>query len=242
MVSLKKWREALGDDLDADARQIDPESGIPTIETRLRHNILRMPPEIQQASGIVVYGRRIKSLLFSTDISLIRNNDADAILCVYPFVAQRAVHSAVIHAASAPVFVGAGGTTTQGMRAVYLAMDAESQGATGVVFNSPLPNRDLREVARLVDIPIVATVSSASHDVGKRIDSGAAIINVAAGKGTPDLVAAIRAKYPQVPIMASGGKTAETILTTIEAGANAIVYTPPNAADLFHPLMETYRD
>ena len=217
------------------------EDGVMPIETRLRHITVRVPAEIQQASGIVVYGRRIKSLLFTTDISLIRNNDADAIFCVYPFVAQRAVHTAVIHAASAPVFCGAGGISTQGLRALYLALDAESQGAMGVVFNSPLPDEDLRQVAEVLDIPIVATVSSESHDVGKRIESGADIINVAAGKNTPALVAKIREQFPHVPIIASGGKTGETILATIAAGANAIVYTPPSSADLFRPLMESYR-
>ena len=111
----------------------------------------------------------------------------------------------------------------------------------GVVFNSPLPDEDLRQVAEVLDIPIVATVSSESHDVGKRIESGADIINVAAGKNTPALVAKIREQFPHVPIIASGGKTGETILATIAAGANAIVYTPPSSADLFRPLMESYR-
>ena len=216
--------------------------GIPPIESRLRHNILRMPAEIQQASGIVVYGRRIKSLLFSTDIAIIRNCDADAIFCVYPFTAQRAVSAAVIHAASAPVFCGTGGGTTQGMRAVYLAMDAENQGAMGVVFNAPMPNRDLRAAARVLDIPIVVTITSKNTDAGRRIDSGASILNVAGGANTPDLVRSIREKHPKVPIMATGGRTAESIIATIEAGANAIVYTPPSSGELFRNLMDRYRE
>ena len=235
MATSNAKNGATAEELRADVKGVQP------IETRLRDNIVRMPVEIQQASGIVVYGRCIKSLLFSTDIALIRNNDADAIFCVYPFVAQRAVHTAVIQAASAPVFCGAGGKSTQGLRALYLALDAESQGAMGVVFNSPLPDDDMRKVADVLDIPIVATVSSEAHDVGKRIESGAAIINVAAGGKTPALVAKIRARFPSVPIMASGGKTGESITATIQAGANAIVYTPPSSADLFRPLMESYR-
>ena len=43
---------------------LDEADGIPPIESRLRHNILRMPSAIDKASGIVVYGRRIKSLLY----------------------------------------------------------------------------------------------------------------------------------------------------------------------------------
>lgn len=216
--------------------------GIPPIETRLRHNILRMPKEIQRASGIVVYGRRIKSLLFSTDIAIIKNCDADAIFCVYPFTAQRAISAAVIHAASAPVFCGTGGGTTQGMRAIYLAMDAENQGATGVVFNAPMPNRDLRSAASILDIPIVITITNESTDISERIDSGAAILNVAGGAKTPQLVRTIRNEYPKVPIMASGGKTSESILETIAAGANAIVYTPPSSGELFRGLMDHYRE
>lgn len=218
------------------------EAVISPIESRLRHNILHMPAEIQQASGIVVYGRRIKSLLFSTDVAVIRNSDADAIFCVYPFTSQRAISAAVIHAAAAPVFCGTGGAITQGTRAVYLSMDAENQGAMGVVFNAPIPNRDLRAAAKMLDIPIVVTVVSEKTDVKKRVESGASILNVAAGVNTPDLVAKIRAQLPQVPIMASGGRTSESILTTIRAGANAIVYTPPSPSELMGELMARHRE
>lgn len=214
---------------------------IPPIESRLRHNILRMPQQIQRASGIVVYGRRIRSLLFSTDLAIIRNCDADAVFCVYPFTAQRAISAAVIHAASVPVFVGVGGGTTQGMRAVYLAMDAENQGAMGVVLNSPIPNRDLRTAARALDIPIVVTVTTENTDIRRRIDSGATILNVAGGKYTALIVEKIRNEFPQVPIIASGGPTAQTIVETIDAGANAIVYTPPSSSELFRDLMDSYR-
>ncbi len=216
--------------------------GIPPIESRLRHNILRMPEEIDKASGIVIYGRRIKSLLYTTDIALIRNNDADAIFCVYPFTASRAISAAVIHAASTPVFCGVGGGTTQGVRAVYLATDAENQGAMGVVLNAPIPNRDLRSIARVLDIPIVVTVTNAETDVEKRIHNGAAIINVAAGANTPDVVMQIRADFPKLPIMASSGKTAESIKATIKAGANAIVYTPPSSHEMFSSVMAKYRE
>ena len=221
---------------------LSEEEGIEPIESRLRHNILRMPKEIEQASGIVVYGRRIRSLLFSTDIAIIKNCDADAVFCVYPFTAQRAVHAAVIHAASMPVFCGVGGGTTQGSRAVYLAMDAENQGAMGVVFNSPIPNKDLRMASRVLDIPIVVTITNDKDDIGRRISHGATILNVAGGARTPEIVKGIRQKFPKVPIVASGGKTPESVTATIEAGANAIVYTPPSSAALFRELMDSYRN
>ena len=51
----------------------------PVIETKLRHNILSIPEEARRASGIVVFGRRIKTLVFTTDVAIIRNCDADAV-------------------------------------------------------------------------------------------------------------------------------------------------------------------
>lgn len=220
----------------------DDGEGIAPIESRLRYNILRMPEEVQQASGIVVFGRRIKSLIFSTDVAIIRNCDADAVFCVYPFTAQRAVSAEIIHAASAPVFCGCGGGVTQGTRAVYLARDAENQGAMGVVFNDAFPDEDLSQVARVVDVPIIITVASERTDVASRVANGASIINVAAGKKTPELVASIRKQFPKLPIIATGGKASESLVATIEAGANAIVFMPPSPAELYRVYMESYRN
>lgn len=243
-MSKLKWRRLKQDANDPLLPEFEGEEDepIPPIESRLRHNILRLPKAIQEASGIVVYGRRIKSLLYSTDIAIIKNCDADAIFCVYPFTAQRTISSSVIRVASMPVFCGVGGGTTQGSRAVYLAMDAENQGAMGVVLNAPIPNRDLRMITTIIDIPIVVTVTTETTDVGARIDSGASIINVAGGAKTAQIVQKIRNEFPRVPIIASGGRTDDTIRATIEAGANAIVYTPPSGGELFRELMDKYRE
>ena len=54
----------------------------------LRRNIVRMPEAIRSATGIIVLGKRIKSLLFTTDVALIRNHNADAVIAVYPFTPQ----------------------------------------------------------------------------------------------------------------------------------------------------------
>ena len=65
----------------------------PNVESRLRHNILKMPQEVYAASGIVINGRRLKSFVFTTDLAIIRNCDADAVFAVYPFTPQQAMPS-----------------------------------------------------------------------------------------------------------------------------------------------------
>lgn len=215
---------------------------VPFVESRLRHNILEMPKEIRQASGIVIYGRRIKSLVFTTDLAVIKNCDADAVFAVYPFTPQQSISDAIIKASYIPVFCGVGGGTTQGLRTVSLAKDVESQGAMGVVLNAPINNMNLLAVSRSVDIPVIITVIDEKADIAARLESGASILNVAAAAKTPELVRRIREKFPDIPIIATGGNRPDTITATIEAGANAITYTPPSTQELFKSMMAKYRE
>ena len=218
------------------------QKNVPSIESRLRHNILRIPPETYAASGIVIYGRRIKSLVFTTDIAIIRNCDADAVLAVYPFTPQQAISEAIIRNAYVPVFCGVGGGTTKGLRTVSLAKDVEMQGAMGVVLNAPISDLNLHAVSAAVDIPVIITVTRADTDVRARLRSGASILTVAGAKETPAVVAKIREQLPDVPIIASGGRSGDTIRATVEAGAIAVTYTPPTTQELFSAMMERYRE
>ena len=220
----------------------DMKTSAPKINTRLRHNILEMPKCIYKASGIVIYGRRIKSIVFTTDLAIIRNCDADAVFAVYPFTPQQVISDAIIKASYIPVFCGVGGGTTKGLRTVAIAKDVESQGAVGVVLNAPISDLNLAAVALGVDIPVIITVTKEDTDIQARLDAGATIVNVACGIDTPRIVKKIRDNFPDIPIIASGGKTDETILKTIEAGANAITYTPPSTQDLFKEMMNKYRE
>lgn len=219
-----------------------PKKQMPFVESRLRHSILEMPKEIRKASGIVIYGRRIKSLVFTTDLAIIKNCDADAVFAVYPFTPQQSISDAIIKASYIPVFCGVGGGTTQGIRTVSLAKDAESQGAMGVVLNAPINNMNLLAVSRSVDIPVIITVVDEKSDIATRLEAGASILNVAAASRTPELVRSVRERFPDVPIIATGGNKPDTILATIEAGANAITYTPPSAQELFKSMMTKYRE
>ena len=213
----------------------------PQVEGQLRH-ILRIPQAVYKATGIVVNGRRIKSFVFTTDLAIIRNCDADAVFAVYPFTPQQAISDAIIKASYIPVFCGVGGGTTRGMRTVSLAKDVESQGAMGVVLNAPITNLNLRAVAMAVDIPVIITVTKEDTDIAARLANGASILNVACALQTPRVVAKIRADFPDVPIIATGGRTEESIAETIAAVANAITYTPPSPAELFKAMMEKYRE
>lgn len=213
----------------------------PKYDGKLRAFALRVPEVIYKASGIVVFGRRIKSLVFSTDLAIIRNVNADAIMSVYPFTPQPVITQALLMAADIPVFAGVGGGLTSGPRVVNLATAAETQGAFGVVLNAPTVDESIQMVDAAVDLPIVITVVNDTTDYEARIRAGADIFNVSAAADTPRIVADIRKRLPSAPIIATGGPTDETIAKTIEAGANAITWTPPSNGDIFKDIMAAYR-
>ncbi len=214
---------------------------IPEITGALRKRVVEVPKIIRECSGIKIFGKRIKSLLFSTDVAIIKNSDADAIIAVYPFTPQPIITQALVSTADVPVFCGVGGGTTQGKRVVNLALDAEFKGAMGVVVNAPTSNEIIEKIRDTIDIPVIVTVISEDEDIKKRIESGATILNVSGGKNTAKIVRNIRKMYPEFPIIATGGPTDETIKETIEAGANAITFTPPTSASIMGDLMDVYR-
>lgn len=212
------------------------------IDGNLRKLNLRVPEVIRKCSGIVIFGKRIKSLVFSTDLCIIKNVNADAIIAVYPFTPQPVITQALLMAADIPVFAGVGGGLTGGQRVVNLAMFAEMQGATGVVVNAPTKNEVLRDVVHTIDIPAVVTVVRSDEDIAARIEAGASILNVSAAASTPEVVRRIKKEFPKIPVIATGGPTDESILETIAAGANAITWTPPSNGEIFKEIMAAYRE
>ena len=214
----------------------------PVITGNLRKHLITMPEASRNASGIIINGKKIRSLVFSTDVAIIRNTNANGIIAVYPFTAQTVITQAIMSVADVPVFCGVGGGVTTGTRSINLALHAEFQGAAGVVVNAPMPDEVIAEMAEEIDIPIIVTVPSEHTDFEGRLKAGASIFNVAAAAKTPDVVRLIREKYPEVPIIATGGPDDETVQRTIDAGANCVTFTPPKTGELYRVMMEKYRE
>ena len=189
---------------------------VPVYEGNLRKHTLSVPRCISECSGIRVFGRRIKSLVFSTDV-------------------------AIIGISEVPVFCGVGGGLTNGVRSASMAAYVEHQGAYGVVCNSKIGLDTIRAIKEAVEIPVVYTVISEKMDIEPYLAAGVDFVNVSGAARTPEIVAALRAKYPELPIIATGGPTDESITATIRAGANAITYTPPSSASLFAKTMADNR-
>ncbi|MBO4127737.1 hydrolase [Streptococcus suis] len=217
------------------------EQFIPSVLSDLRQDIVQMPEVIKECSGIRIYGRRIRSVLFTTDVSIIANHNADAILAVYPFTPSPAIIKSIMLVASVPVLAGVGGGLTTGMRSANMSLLSESEGAYAVVVNGPTDVKTIEAINKVVDIPIIYTVVSEKSDLTSRIEAGVDILNVSCGIETPRVVKKIREAFPDFPIIATGGPTEDSIRRVIEAGANAVSYTAPSNGELFKGKMEKYR-
>lgn len=215
---------------------------IPQFSSRFRENIVTVPEIIQECSGIRVFGQLLKSFLFSTDVAIIRNTNANAIIAVYPFTPQPVISQALLTAADKPIFCGVGGGITTGVRSIELAQDAEFRGALGVVLNKPTPNDLIKRLREKIDIPILVTVVSMNDDIKGRIEAGVDFLNVSGADKTPDIIKKIRDIDSNIGIIATGGKTDESIELAIRSGANAISYTPPTSGELFKGIMRRYRE
>lgn len=214
----------------------------PKINHNLRKRLIVVPEVIYEASGINILEKKIKSIIFTTDIAIIKNSNADAIMAVYPFTPQISINNAILDTSMVPVFVGIGGAVTSGKRSLNIGLQAELYGAYGVVVNSPIEDESITQIASELDIPVIATVASENTDYKSKIKAGAQILNISAGSKTAELVKKIRNDIgDDFPIIATGGTSEESIRKTIKAGANAITYSPPSTAEIFENVMEEYR-
>lgn len=219
---------------------------VPDISSELRQDIVRSPDVIKNASGIRLFGKRIKSIIYTMDVAVIANSNADAVLAVYPWTPNTKILSAISAVSNVPILAGIGGGLTKGLRSATIGSFAEENGAQAVVLNAPAKVETILSVEHVVDIPIIYTVVNDSIDVQERINAGVDAFNVAGGKNTASLVRWLRQQLadinPHFPIIASGGKTSEQIQETINAGANAITFTAYGVTEsTFQKKMEIYR-
>ncbi len=201
------------------------------------HADLAVPAVISTAPGVFAQGRRIRSLVFSTDLAIICHCDADAVLAVYPFTCQPAITQALVAASQRPVLNGVGGSITHGERCIEVALHSEMQGVAGVVVNTSIPIDTVEALAERLNVPVVVTVCADDAVAARQIEAGATMVNVAAGARTAEVVSSLRRRYGDLPIIATGGRTDESIARTIEAGADAISWTPPDIRVLERAVM-----
>ena len=215
--------------------------GTAKVEGRLTSPNARVPEIItQRCGGITVKGHTLKSFAYTTDAVIIRNTNANAILAVYPFTGEPVItqrcspwrrcrcSSAWVEA---PPPVRVWQSWPWWRRCRRGRRDHQRAGTGGNHRNDHVDGGHPRHRHGHGDDEITEC----------KILAGAAIINVAAGARTAQVVASIRAHHPEIPILASGGGREDRILATIDAGADAITWTPPSAQQLQSQMMAKYR-
>ena len=100
----------------------------------------------------------------------------------------------------------------------------------------------IEQICAVIDIPVIATVVRCDAVAHAKVKAGAKILNVAAGKDTPAVLRELREIYPNLPLIASGGRSSLSVRETVQAGANAVIWTPPSAQQLQADMMRRYRE
>ena len=57
----------------------------PDFNGELRKHLVKVPESIYLCRGMRIFGRRVKSIIFTTDLAIIRNSNADAVLAASLF-------------------------------------------------------------------------------------------------------------------------------------------------------------
>lgn len=141
---------------------------------RAHESVLSVPEVMRTAPGIAIQGRKIRSLVFSTDLAVICHCDADAVLAGVPLHLPAWHHPGARGRVPAPVFNGVGGSITQGERCVEAALHSEMSGVAAVVVNTSIPVESISALVEKVAVPVCVTACAADDVVQpSRIAAGA---------------------------------------------------------------------
>ncbi len=212
------------------------------LQSAYRKCELPIPAVLNEATGIEMLGRTIKSFVYSTDPYIIRNCNADAVLALAPFTCQSIITEMLIKLAERPVFVGVAGAITNGLRSVELARVAEAQGAAGVCISPGADVFTVESIANTVDVPVIVSVVGYDQFSQDKIAAGASMINVVAGRNTAEVTRQYRENNPDMIILATSGRSSESALNTIGSGADALSWTPPSIIEIERNLMQNTRN
>ena len=69
---------------------------VPEINGLLRSHMIRLPDEIRDAGGIKVFGKKIKSFVFTTDVAVIKNTNIYSTAYYYTSISDRSRYSCVL--------------------------------------------------------------------------------------------------------------------------------------------------
>lgn len=197
---------------------------------------------IKNCQGLLLNNQIVKTLLFSTDMAIIENIEADAVLAVYPFSPSERIMKSIISFSNKPVICGVGGGLTKGKKSIEMALAAEQMGAAAVIVNQPFLNKDIEMIKRKITIPVISSVSTPEFSFQSRIDSGIDVFHITGGQNTTKIIELIKQLTPSFPIIATSGKTKESVQSSVASGANAIVLSPPTNSELFKSIMNKYRN
>ncbi len=206
------------------------------------HASLSVPRSVQNCDGIILNKKTIKSFLFSTDIALVENSNADAILAVYPFKPSLQIMKSLIDFSQKPVICGIGGGITKGQVAFHMAESAEGLGAEAVVVNQPFPNKDIEKLKKKISIPIISSISTSDFDFKSRMNAGVDYFHITGGINTIAILEHLKYGLPGFPLIATAGNTPDAVKHTVQTGVKAVVLSPPSSKELFREMMDNYRN
>ena len=168
-------------------------SNVPVYNGTLRNHSIRLPHCIRECSGIRIFGMRIKSIAFTTDVAIIKNINADAVIAVYPFTPQPPISDEVISRIKQVVDIPVIATI------VSERMDIRSRMEAGADFLNVSGAAATPQIVRSIrmqfpDVPILATGGPNDETILKTIRAGANAITYSP-PSNGELFADIMQKY-----------------------------------------------
>jgi len=201
----------------------------------------KLPDAIDQCPGLQFKNHKVQSVLLSTDLGYLHKLNTDCTLVIHPFEPSLKINRTVLEFDNKPVLCGVGGGLRKKENTIELIHDAEKRGASGIVITRPTPPKEVEIISEKASVKVIYSVLYGGENIPDLVSAGVEMFNVSTGEQTPETIENIRRSFPDIPIMANGGRFNATIRETIRMGADAIVYSPPTATEMMRSIFDDFR-
>lgn len=187
--------------------------------------------------GIWLGGRKVHSLLVTTDFYDMIMTDADAILADFYWIPpQRKLHE-LFSVVRKPVVIYVRKNFFVRPKLTATIKRLEVAGAAGLFVGRRFRLAELKQACLASSVPVFAASRPKIEDIKSKIDAGVFAVCIQAKRITGKFMELMRHSFPNIPVIAFCNRSERLVGESVKSGPDAVFFRPCIPFD-FHDRME----
>ena len=102
----------------------------------------------------------------------------------------------------------------------------DGTGASGLYAGRWLSDRALKRICSESSLPVICATGPGRDEISSKIEAGASALCLRGQDISKNRINSLHEAYPYIPVIASCGRSKKTMLNSVKAGVNAVIFKP----------------